>query len=334
MIRSAIILLSTIWLSACASLSHQNGSEEEPPEIAHDLPLTEALTAALDHGDITLRKVVRLIGLRKQWPEAGDWVAEEVRQHFSDWSSVRLINAIQLYEATDHPEAAELFYTLSSSDRHLAQQLAWHLAAARPSRSMRQKIEERLTYAIDRNALKEVYWPEMADAVANNHLTSSYTVVRQALFENNHPRFALSLATLDPARASGDFMDYLALASLEELRQLSLNSIDVFTCMEIFRHFMKHPPSVNHPKFPHLFHYAISRNTALSDMAREVLSGFLPDQNGHLAQMLARMPNWVQSAFVEGSGRKMTPVLGLFLQEFRHTTSQQEVIREIDHVAR
>lgn len=327
-------LLVIVACVSCASLSGNRNKKKEPPEITHEMPLSDAIEAGMEHGEVTLNKVIRLIKIRKQWAVAGDILFDSIKNNYQSWPSVRLINAAQLYELSAHSKSDELFYLLSFSERHLIQQLAWHLAGSRPSKQMAVKIEERLTVAIDTNELKEIYWPGMADAVAANMLKSSYTVVRQGLFENNHIAFAKAMIALNPSGATDDFLDYLSLASLEELRQLSLNSVDVFTCVEILKHLKNFPPSVSHRKFTHLFYYAISRNTALAEMARSILEDFFPGQNSMLAQMLSRLPNWVQIAFVEGSRRQMTPKLSLFLKELKGTTSQKEVVEEIDHVVR
>ena len=333
-IREWAFLLAVVFSGACSTLSGDSKPDPLPPEVTHNMALEEALTAAVDHGELTLKKVMRLVELRQEGGLAGDWLYKEILAGYPSWKSVRLINSMQMYERLAHKRAPELFYQLSFAQRHLVQQLAWHLAASCPSDAMADQVETRLTKAIDTNTLRDVYWPEMAEAAARNSLRSSYTVVRQGLFENNHPAFASSMVSLNPGKASADFMDYLAKASLEELRQLSMNTVDLYTCIEILRHFKRFPPQAGHPRFTHLFYYAISRNVALSDMAREILSNYFPAQNSHLAQLLSRLPNWVQIAFVEGSRRKMTPRLNLFLKELRETTSQQDVVREIDHVIR
>ena len=48
-------------------------------------------------------------------------------------------------------------------------------------------------------------------------------------------KFAKALAALAPERAGYDFMEYIAQASIEDLRQLNQTSINVYTCIIIFR---------------------------------------------------------------------------------------------------
>ena len=90
---------------------------------------------------------------------------------------------------------------------------------------MAVKLDERLTAMITNNELDEHYYPQMAEAVAANDLRSAYTVVRQGLFTSHDSAFVKAMIAIDARRAIGDFMDYLALAPIEELRQLNLRTI-------------------------------------------------------------------------------------------------------------
>ncbi|MFK7823435.1 MAG: hypothetical protein AB8G05_04730 [Oligoflexales bacterium] len=332
-----ITFLGILWLNlftGCISLSSSQQENLEPPELTADMSLSELLDAGIKFGDKTLNKSKKIIDRRKQREAAGVYLHRIIIESQLKMPATSLINAMNFYQFTAYEKAAQLFYILSQSDRNLSQQLAWHLAATMPSTAMGQQVERALSQAIANNEIQQMYLPKMATAVSSNKLIQSYTVVRQGLFDSNHVDFVRAMISLDPRQASHDFVDYLAKASVSELRQLSVKSVDVFACMEIFKHLLNFPVEVTHPRFEHLFLYSISRNNALAEMARKVLISYLPNNNSHLALVLARMPNWVQVAFVEGSRRQLNPQTSLFLRELKKTTSQREVLEEIDHVIR
>lgn len=335
---SARLRLSGLWLmlfltASCVTLGTQDPNKKDPPpEITADLPLTEALDAGISYGEVTLGKVKSLIKKRHEENAAGALLFKRIAKEEARMPATELINAIHLFQLYGAGRGPELFDALSQSERSISQQMAWHLAAALPSAKMASRVEQKLSTAIAQNEINQLYLPKMAEAVAANRLKHSYTVVRQGLFESNQVAFARAMISLESEKASDDFLNYLARAPVEELRQLNLVSIDVFAATEILQHLATHPANIAHPRFENLFFFAISRNPALAEMARIVLDNYLPAHNSHLAFMLARLPNWIQIAFVEGSGRQLSPKLTLFLQELKKSTSQKEVIEEIEDV--
>jgi hypothetical protein len=208
-------------------------------------------------------------------------------------------------------------------------QLAWQLAADAPSQSMRHEIENYLTESVTENELSLVLIPAMADAVASNRLIESYTVVREGLLIANDIAFARAMIALNPQQASVDFLEYLAKAPVEELRQLTLKSVDVYTCTLILEHFQSYPPPVSNPRIDTLFLFTISRNNALAEMARDVLERYLPRHSESFAFSLSRLPAWMQIAFVERSSNRLTPVISLFLDDLKKATVDKDVIDEI-----
>lgn len=333
-LRTFIGILCLKLVTGCVSLNSNQQDLSEPPELSSEMSLNELVEAGLDFGDKTLHQTKKILEKQNRREAAGEYLHKLIIENQLKMPATKLINAVNLYQFTYYGKAPQLFYILSQSDRNLSQQLAWHLAASMPSKSMGQQVERALSQAIANNEIHQMYLPKMASAVANNKLVQSYTVVRQGLFDSNHVDFARAMIALSPKQASSDFLDYLAKAPVSELRQLSVKSVDVFACMEILKHLLSVPVDVSHPRFEHLFLYSISRNNALAELARKVLVGYFPNKNSHLALMLARMPNWVQVAFVEGSRRQLNPQLSLFLRELKKTTSQREVLEEIDHVVR
>ena len=61
------------------------------------------------------------------------------------------------------------------------------------------------------------------------------------------------MAHLNPLSAANDFLDYLSLAPVEELRQLAQKTINLYTAQVAFKHFIRYPISINHPKSQILF---------------------------------------------------------------------------------
>ena len=199
-----------------------------------------------------------------------------------------------------------------------------------PSLEVGNYIDQRITEAISDDELLTIFIPEMADAVANNNLTESYTVLRHGLFKTNHVSFASGMIALDPKQASSDFLDYLAQASPEELRQINQESVNLYVCTQILHHLQDVRVPISHKHFPHLFFYAISRSQGLADMAKKVLKTYLSEKPEDMAYALSRLPVWTQVAFIEGSKKTMTPVLGLFFAELKKISVQKEILDEIE----
>jgi hypothetical protein len=139
---------------------------------------------------------------------------------------------------------------------------------------------------------------------------------------------------LNSKRANEDFLNYLALAPGEELRQLNLTSIDVFVCTEILQHMANNELPVTHSHFDHLFYFAISRNTALSDMARKVIENAMPSHAQHLAFLLSKLPPWAQIAYVDNTKSSTNTSVKLFLTELKKVSVQKDVRDEIDEIIR
>lgn len=172
--------------------------------------------------------------------------------------------------------------------------------------------------------------PQMAQAAQANKLTSIYTLLRRGLMMKGDSEFAKAMITFDPKKATNDFMDYLSLATVEDLRQLNQSTINLHTCLVIFRHFLNYPVSTSHPKYSHLFIYSVSRNQVLKEMANLVLERQLPQYREQMAFTLARLPVWIQVAYVEGIRENLNTNVNLFLAKLKTVTAHKEVLEEID----
>ncbi|MBI2603097.1 MAG: hypothetical protein HYW48_08575 [Deltaproteobacteria bacterium] len=324
-----ILLIGSIAFSGCVSLTKE---ERKAPKVTETMPLPEAIAVGIEFGGRTLDDVKKLIKKTKQWDKAEELTFRLIKNHKSDWPTVSLVNAMNLYQLSPSRRSFVVFKDLVRSDRIIERQLAWQLAASQPSEKMAIEIDEILTDAVLQNELSEHLLPRMADAVANNGLKDSYTIVREGLFTNGDSAFAKAMLTLAPQKASEDFMGYLAKAPIEELRQMNVQSVDVFTCTLILQHFLANPPPMSDPRLEVLFLYSISRNNGLAEMARDVLEALMPRHGEHLAYVLAQLPTWMQLAFIEKANMRLTPVVSLFLDELKRASPHPDVSDEIQSV--
>lgn len=334
--RLVLALALALPLTACVSPDGDKRAEQKevvpPPKITADMPLDKALEAGIDFGGDTLQDVKHLIKKRGEQQKAAQLLEPSIRDGYEKWEHHQLLNAGHLYAATPAPLDPKLFHQLVSADRPIARQLGWQLAAAKPSAIIARAVEAELTRAVADNELDGVLLPQMATAVQTNRLKSSYTVVRNGLLAKGNEEFAAAMIALDPARASDDFLQYLALAPAEELRQLTLSSVNLYTCIAILRHMQRVPPSLGAAQFDHLFVFAVSRNTGLAELAQNVIETYVPQRTEVVAQSLARHPAWVQIAYLENARQKMNPKLGLLLGELKKATAENDVVEEIEEI--
>ena len=323
------LLCLCFLLPACV---HLNEEDKQPLAITDNLSVEEAVTIATTQGGESILQFRKW--LRKQNNELAveQLLFTKLDSQYAQMPYHILINTCKLYVDLRGHKAPQLFLRFVESNNKFIREMGWFLASTIPSATMAQAIDKVLSNALENNEIEEVLLPKMADAVTVNHLYSAYTFVRQGLFEQNHAAFASAMATLAPRRAADDFMDYLALAPIEELRQLNLRAIDTLSCSIMLKHMLDYPPSLAHREFKQLFYFSISRNTLLAEAAQRVLETFLPEHKQYLASMLASMPAWSQLAFVEASRHRMTPSMGFFLAELQKTTGQKDVLEEIQEI--
>ena len=199
-----------------------------PPPITATMPLQSALEAAIDFGGDTLADVKRLVKHRNEGEKAGAMLATALHDNVIKYEHNQLLNACHLYGSMPVPVSVPLFEELVSSDRPLARQVGWQLAAMKPSPLIAKAVDKELTRALTDGDEEPVLIPQMANAVRANRLRGAYTLMRQGLMAKGDEEFALAMITLEPKRSSNDFLDYLALAPAEELRQLTLSSVNLY----------------------------------------------------------------------------------------------------------
>ena len=284
----------------------------------------------------TLTSVYKQLKADNSLYEAGDYVADTVlnisQQKFNN---AELMRILYLYLLTDEEvKAPPLFYTLSEKRSKILRHISWEIAALKPSALMSKAISKRLNAEIKAGRERHLFTPQVANAVIANTVADAYTVMRGGLVHSHHESFAKAMISINPTRASDDFLDYLSYASVEDLRQQAPTSVNVYACMEILHHLKKYMVSVHHRKFEVLLWYAISRNPAFSEEASKLLESYYAQNAGYLAQLLSRLPYWAQFAYVENLGRKLTPLSRKFLIVLKQKTSGIDVIDEINQLVR
>ena len=329
-----LAVLALLPMTACTTAEKADSTEVRtltmpPPKIDDQLPLELALKAGVDYGGDTLSAVKRLIKKRDQGVAAAALLRAMIHDNLQSYDHAQLINSGHLYAAMPVALQPEVFRELVGSGRVLAQQLGWQLAAVKPSEALAKAVDIELSRALAEGEDDSVMIPQMANAVRANHLGSAYTLMRVGLMAKGDEEFAQAMIHLDPQRASDDFLIYLAIPTAEELRQLSLSSINLYTSVVILRHLKAHPPTAGVTGFDHLFYFAVSRNLTLAEQAQSVLEQYIPQRTELLAQALAKMPGWVQIAYLESVRRHMSAKQGMLLSELQKTTAESDVVQEI-----
>ncbi len=316
--------------SGCATTAPKNPKEvKEAPTIGKDMPLEDALQAGIDFGGDTARSVRKLVTKRKEWPLAERFLADAIQEGIIKYENMQLVNALMLYVAGPVKPSEVLFQKMVSSGRPLARQLGWQMAAALPGKVMKQAIEREMNRALMEGEEADILIPQMANAVEANRMVSAYTMVRQGLMTTGHEDFASAMATLNPEQASADFLDYLSLCPPEELRQMTVSSVNVYAAIIALNHMRKHPPAMSHPNLEILYYYAISRNSALNDLGMSLVDQLGERNRQQMVITLTRLPAWAQVSFVEGSRRNLTPGRRVFLSELKNLSPQAEVAEEL-----
>ena len=318
------IIVLVALITSCVSMK----AEEEIPVITGDMTIKQVVEIGVRYGNETFSRAKEAIKKRRAHKEAhaivSDMLLGKVGDHQEMW---RLVN---LFQASSglliSPKVVE---KLISSEEMFVRQLGWRLASNRPSDLIATVLERHLTRAVLDGEEEALLLPEMALAAKANRLSATYSLLKMGLMKKGGVEFVEAMNHISPSRSSNDFMDYLALATIEDLRQMNQKTIDLQTCLAILKVLVEKGVPLGHPKFEHLFLYAVSRNAALAELASAALEKYMPLERGQLAFTLARLPVWVQLAYVESTRDRMNATIGLFLGELKIVTAHREVIEEI-----
>ena len=333
MIRHILSLGLLLASVSCVSTANDN-APKEPPQITEDMDLKEAVDAASEFGGKTFESVKNMITKRKEWPAAGKLAGQEMLRRLNDSEHERLMNYAYLFFASGQTAGEDFVEKFLKADNETSLRIGWTLATRYSSPKMATMLERILTNAIEQGQEQRHLIPEMARAVAVNNIKSVYTLVREGLMLTGSDDFAKAMVEFDGKLASKDFGFYLAKATLDDLRQLNQQTVNMYTCLVIFRHLLSEPLALSHPHFDALFLYAVSRNQMLAEMANLVIERQMAKFRSALALMLARQKMEVQIAFIEANRRTPSPQVGLFLRELKRITAHKEVVEEIDTVRR
>lgn len=332
----SLAMYATLLLVNCATTSktdsNKNTNLPPPPEISKATSTDDLVSLAIEYGGVTLQKVKKQIRDRNIVAEVESQLVPVLKKSADTLADHQLLNAANLYGYLPTKVNPDLFLTLVQNERLISRRVGWQLAAQKFDPQLGLIMDRALSQALIENNLSQVLLPQMANAVRINRLKSAYTVVRQGLMEQGDEEYALAMITLNPSRASEDFIPYLVLAPADELRQLTVSSVKIYSVMTILRHLKNYPPSIGIQGFDHLFAYMVSRNNGISDLTRAVLETYLPANANSLAIGLAKQPPWLQVAFLENVRRQTSPGLALLLQELKQTTSEINVARDIDEI--
>jgi hypothetical protein len=320
----------TVLVTGCATTRPHEKEVKIAPQITSQMSTEELVAAATDFGGDTARQARRVIQKRKAWADTEKLVIEILRSKTGVYSNVKMANAMMLYLSGPVKPSAELFRKLVESESTFERQLAWQMAGAMPGKTMQLAIERELNRALLDGDEKDILIPAMGLAVQTNRMTSAYTMVRQGLMTTGAEEFASAMAVLDPHRAVSDFIDYLSTCPPEDLRQISLQSINVYAAQIALRHLIKNLPSLSHPQIEVVFYYAISRNPGLADLGNQIVELLAAKNQRDMAIRLSRLPTWVQIAYIENSRQNMSATKRVFLSELRRTSPQRDVADELN----
>jgi hypothetical protein len=325
------LFITTLSLSVSGCISW--GDKSPPPAITHEMPLEDAIVRATERGGVYMQQIRDRLKEKNEWAQAEE-LLQKLLLSSKSLDVATLANAIELYRIKKPSNPEAVFRKLVNSKTIAARQLGWKVASDFPSKKMAAEIDLYLSNAIGEDEVNRSYLAEMAVALAANQMGSSYSVIREAFYEMGDVEYARAMANLEPKKASSDFMPYLQQAPIEELRQLNFESVSPITCTLIFEHFAAYPPEISNTVIETLVNYSISRNNAVADMARDVLEGYIDRDARFTALVMARMPSWIQVAFVERSQRQMTPVVARLLDELAIATPHKDVASEISEIRR
>lgn len=300
--------------------------------ITSKTPTSRVVNIALDKDQKTVEIARKLITVRSDWkkvmPQLESLILKVPVEIYRNQE--RILRATSIYLGSTEPANPKFFSKLMNSDHLFHFKIALLIAGNMPSREVASVLDAHLSKIVVLDDKSRLHNPILANAIMANNLGSSYSLMRASLMATGHESFAEAMAALAPRQASDDFLNYLAKASIEELRQLTVKSINLIACDVILKHLAKYPPTVTHQNIIQLFHYSVSRNQLLSHLAQSALKPQLKRHRTYLATMLARMPAWLQISFVENLKYDMSRDRKLFASDLRSVSVNDDVIYEID----
>jgi len=321
----AVALCLTMF--ACVTDAPNDG---QPPVITMDTTVDQGIAAVRHHGPAVLPQVRKVFSSRGDWPEVQRKLSAMIPPLArSDQDRVELAHLVHLFQDSSPSLDHKIVTVLVQGRSPLARHLGWQLIANDPSPTARDLADQLLSQILIEGREADHLIAPLADAVAANRLATAYTVMRRGLMQTGDDSFAKAMISLNPTHAANDFLNYLAMAPIDELRQLNQTTVNMYTAMVALQHMVVTPPTVNHPRLGHLFFYAVSRNNALSELAHLVVERNYLRERQQVASVLAGLDPWIQISYIEGAKRNLTPNTRLLLGELSQIAVQREVLDEL-----
>ncbi len=314
------------FLSSCETM---NDDPNEAPEITNSMDFDKAYDLAVKHGKDTLKSFKKRVRHNREWRKLQKRSSYELENKYKTMSVSKLQRVASLYHLITPEISPKILKNMLRSPDKGVRKIGLQIAGLKPSPSVAKVLENTLTLAILENREKDFYTEELAHAIANE-VKSAYSFLKQGLITTGSEEFARALASLAPERAGYDFMEYIGQATVDDLRQLNQTSINVYTCIIIFRFFMDQGLPVAHPEAGKMFAFSISRNRALADMAVLLLESNIPSYRDEFSYILAKQPMSIQMAFIENVVRNPTTNIKLLLSDLKSVTAFSEVREEIN----
>lgn len=301
-------------------------------KITSKTPTPRVINIALDKDQKSVEIARKLITVRGDWkkvmPQLENLIVNLPVDQYNNQE--RILRATRIYLGSTESASPVFFKKLLNSDHLFHYKIALLVASNMPSKRIAVALDSYLGKLVVLDDKSRLYNPILANAIVANGLRQSYSLVRSSLMATGHESFAEAMAALSPSKAADDFLNYLAKASVEELRQLTVKSINLIATDVILKHLAQYPASVTHKNFVQLFYYSVSRNQLLSKLAQEALKPQLKKHRVYLATTLARMPAWLQLSFIENMKYDLNRDRKLFASDLRKISINDDIIYEID----
>ena len=258
----------------------------------------------------------------------------------NSWNSSQLQRAMYLYlNFTNKKNLLVLFDSMIKTDLTAMTDytMAWNLLnifyqdhySEKNQKFVAKYIEQIITAALKNNSINAHLVSEFALACINWKVTNVYDVLKLGLLYNGHVYFTQAMASMDPVKSSADFLDYLALAPDEDLRQLNFSALNHSSALAALIHLKSYPPNFGHRHLGKLFVYGSARQTDLKESALHIIDMLTPIQPNVMAYELARQKQWVQIAIIEHTRRQKTPNRMLLLANLQNISSSKIIIEEL-----
>lgn len=325
-----LLLALGLMMFGCVSVQEQN---MRSIQIDTNSPLKKVIWSAITKSGAQMIKAKEWISKNKNWKETQSILYQYLATHHPRLPKNLLRNSAHLYTYIQHPASIRLMYDMVNSSQEESKKAGWTIAAELPTKEVREFIERQVSHLIINERDAELKIPELAKAIAANDVKSSYSILKSGLMETGDIEFAKAMVYMKKKGSSREFLEYLIQASPEELRQLSIKKVNPLTATYILKHMKSFPPSISSTMFSYLFYYSVSRYPAFSELTFEIFDRYASDSDQvYISALLARMPKWVQIAFVENTRRNMNITRKRILIGLKNSSALPDVIDEISNL--